>query len=51
VQQSDTSGTVWVVFDVSDLCRNAVFIVTTEINYAVLALVSTADVTGGDSSR
>jgi hypothetical protein len=50
VQKCNTCGAVRVVFNVSDLRWDAVFIVTTEINYAVLALVSTTDVAGSDAS-
>src|SRR5699024_9013759 len=32
VQQSNVCGAVWVVLDVSDLCRNAVLVVTTEVD-------------------
>src|SRR5699024_7083432 len=48
VEQGDTSGTVRVVLDVSNLCRNAVLVVTTEVDHAVCALVSATLVSGGD---
>ena len=38
VQQCDVGGTVRVVLDVSDLCRNAVLVITTEVDDTVLAL-------------
>ena len=50
VQQSNVCGAVWVVLDVSDLCRNAVLVVTTEVDHAVTTLVATADVAGGDTT-
>ena len=45
VQQCSVGGTVWVVFDVSDLCRNAIFIVTAEVDQTILTFVSTTTVT------
>src|SRR5699024_11045624 len=50
VQQSNVCGAVWVVLDVSDLCRNAVLVVTTEVDPAVTTLVATGDVAGGDAT-
>ena len=50
VQESDTSGAVGVVLDVSDRRRNAVLVVTTEVNHAVLALVAAAAVAGGHAT-
>src|SRR5699024_1230622 len=50
VQQSNVCGAVRVVLDVSDLTRNAVLVVTTEVNQTVTTLVATADVAGGDTS-
>jgi hypothetical protein len=47
VKQRDVSGTVWVVLDVSNSCWNTIFVVTTEVDYAVLTLVATTDVTSG----
>ena len=45
VQQCNVGSTVRVVFDFSDLGLNAIFVVTTEINQAVLTLVSATTVT------
>src|SRR5699024_7421988 len=50
VQQGDTSSAVGVVLDVRDLGRNAVLVVTTEVDHAVGALVTTTLVTGGDTA-
>ena len=50
VQQRDASRTVRVVLDVSDLGVDAVFVVTTEVDHAVLALVATTDVTRRDAT-
>src|SRR5699024_10189049 len=38
VQQSNICGAVWVVLNVSNLCRNAVLVVTTEVNQTVTTL-------------
>jgi hypothetical protein len=50
VQQRDARGAVGVVLDVSDLGVDAVLVVATEVDDAVLALVATADVAGGDAA-
>ncbi|KMJ52692.1 hypothetical protein ACG97_12530 [Vogesella sp. EB] len=46
-QQRDVGCTVWIVFDTLNLGRNRVF-VTTEIDDAILFLVTTTHVTGSD---
>src|SRR6476646_5050589 len=50
VQQRDAGGAVRVVLDVSDLGRDAVLVVATEVDDAVGALVPTTLVTGGDAA-
>src|SRR5690625_1867038 len=45
VQQSNVGGTVRVVFDMRDLGRDAIFIMTTEVDQTVLALMSATTVT------
>src|SRR6478736_9081300 len=50
VQQRDAGGAVRVVLDVSDLGRDAVLVVATEVDEAVGTLVATTDVTGGDAA-
>src|SRR6478736_6456763 len=50
VQQRDARGAVGVVLDVSDLGVDAVLVVTTEVDDAVLTLVATTDVTRGDAA-
>ena len=51
VQQRDARGAVGVVLDVSDLGVDAVLVIATEVDDAVLTLVATTDVTGGDATR
>ena len=48
VQQRNVCGAVRVVLNVSNLGRNTVFVVTTEVDQTVAALVSTTLVAGGD---
>src|SRR5690606_18205918 len=50
VQQRDACGAVGIVLNVSDLGVHAVFVIATEVDDAVLALVATADVAGGDAT-
>ena len=50
VKQCNVCGAVRVVLDVSDLCRDAVLVVTTEVDQTVTALVATADVAGGNAA-
>src|SRR6187431_2791173 len=50
VEQRDACGAVGVVLDVSDLGVHAVLVIATEVDDAVLALVATADVAGGDAT-
>ena len=50
MQQCDASGAVGVVLNVSDLGQHAVFVVTTEVDQTVLALVATTDVTRCDAT-
>jgi hypothetical protein len=50
VQKRDVSGTVRVVLNVSNGSWNAILVVTTEVNHAVLALVATTDVTSSDTT-
>src|SRR5690606_15549399 len=50
VQQRDARGAVGVVLDVSDLGVHAVLVIATEVDDAVLALVATTDVAGGDAA-
>ena len=50
VQQRDARRAVGVVLDVSDLGVDAVLVVATEVDDAVLALVATTDVTGRDAT-
>ena len=50
MEQSNTSSAVGVVLDVSDLGVHAILVVTTEVDHAVLALVATTDVAGGDAA-
>ena len=51
MQQRDARRAVGVVLDVSDLGVDAVLVVATEVDHAVLALVATTDVTGRDATR
>src|SRR5690606_37613082 len=50
VQQRDARGAVGVVLDVRDAGVDAVLVVATEVDHAVLALVATTDVTGRDAT-
>jgi hypothetical protein len=50
VKQCDVSGTVRVVLDVSYLRRHSILVVTTEVNNAVLPLVSSTNMPGGDTT-
>jgi hypothetical protein len=50
VKQCNASGTVWVVLDVCNYCWHAILVVTTEVDYTVLALVPSTDVAGGDAA-
>jgi len=50
VQKSNTCGTDRVILDVCNGCWNTIFIVTTEVDHAILTLVSTTDVTSSDTT-
>lgn len=50
MQECDVCCAVGVVLDVSDLCRDAVLVVATEIDQSVCTLVSATLVTGGDTT-
>ena len=50
VQQRDAGGAVRVVLDVSDLRVDTVLVVALEVDDAVLTLVATTNVAGGDAS-
>ena len=47
VQECNARGAVRVVLDVSYNCRNAILVVTTEVDNTVLTLVSSTDVASG----
>ncbi len=49
-QQSDVRGTVRVIFNALDSGRNAIFVVATKIDQTVVLLVTTTDMTGGDTA-
>ena len=48
--QSDVGGTVWIVFNTLNSGWNAIFVVATEIDQAIMLLVATTDMTGGDTT-
>jgi hypothetical protein len=50
VQECNARGAVRVVLDVSYNRRNAILVVTTEVDQTVLTLVSATDVTRGDTA-
>ncbi|AIY01718.1 hypothetical protein ART_2119 [Arthrobacter sp. PAMC 25486] len=50
VQEGNASGAVGIVFDLSNASVNAILVVTTEVNQAVLALVATTLVTSRDTT-
>jgi hypothetical protein len=50
VQQRNASGAVRVILNVSNLGRNTVFVVATEVDNAVLTLVTATDVASGDAT-
>ena len=50
VQQGDACGAVRIVLDLSHGCRHAVLVPTTEVDEAVLALVTAATMAGGHAA-
>ena len=50
VEEGDAGRAVGVVLNVSDRRRDAVLVVTTEVNHAVLALMTAAAVAGGHAT-
>ncbi|MNE00757.1 hypothetical protein D3C80_931750 [compost metagenome] len=49
-QQCDVSSTVWIVFDTLDSGDDAIFVVATEIDHTVMLLMTTTDVTSGNTA-
>src|SRR5476649_826371 len=49
-QQCDVSSTVWIVFDTLDSGSDAIFVVATEIDQTIMLLMTTTDVTSGNTA-